>query len=415
VKTFTDLANSMGIINFITQPAVSWLNHQRPPRRTPLSDYERIRHEIKQCDVMLIEGRSRVSDVVKMVTQSPWSHAALYLGRLHDIDDPELRQVVTNHYDGDPADQLIIESELGHGTKVRPLEIYKDDHARICRPSGLEYQDTQKVIRYAISRLGTDYDVRQIIDLARFLFPWAIMPRRWRSSLFSRMPGRSTRTVCSTMIAESFGFVQFPILPLVKQDDGTVVQLFRRNPKLCTPRDFDYSPYFEIIKYPFMDFSHHSSYRLLPWRGTNRLQGDESDLYLDQDEEHSSADVDQAIEQALLISEDASGSKNLREDIPIEDPAAGVPAAGDPVAGIPAADVSAAGETTAGDPAASVSDADDPAVGTPETDTAVESEPASDGDPKATNPAAGIPVAGAPAEGVAVDEKNRDADPLGNF
>ena len=51
----------------------------------------------------------------------------------------------------------------------------------------------------------------------------------------------------------------------VKRDAGDGVQLFRRNPKLCTPSDFDYSPYFEIIKYPFLDFATHSSYRLLPW------------------------------------------------------------------------------------------------------------------------------------------------------
>ena len=378
----------MGIVNFITQPVVSWLNHRRPPRQVPLSDYERIRHEIKQCDVILIEGRSRVSDVIKMVTQSPWSHAALYLGRLHDIDDPELRQVVTSHYNGDPADQLIIESELGHGTIIRPLDVYQDDHARLCRPSGLEYQDTQKVVRYAISRLGTDYDVRQIIDLARFLFPWFVLPRRWRSSLFSRRPGRSTRTVCSTMIAESFGFVQFPILPLVKHDDDDGVQLFRRNPKLCTPRDFDYSPYFEIIKYPFMDFGHHSSYRLLPWRGNAHLQGDESDLYLDHDQEHSPADVDEAIEQALLSSEEATDLEYEPGEFAEHylggvDPAAGTPAAGDPVAGVPAA----------GDP-----EADAPAVDKPGAD---ENDPGDE-----TDQARGDE---------SPDKPDQDKDPLGSF
>jgi len=78
------------------------------------------------------------------------------------------------------------------------------------------------------------------------------MPRRWRSSLFQHNAGKATKTVCSTMIAEAFGFIQFPILPLVKRSGEQGVQLFRRNPKLCTPRAFDYSPYFEIIKSPFM-------------------------------------------------------------------------------------------------------------------------------------------------------------------
>ena len=67
------------------------------------------------------------------------------------------------------------------------------------------------------------------------------------------------------MIAEAFAAVQFPLLPLVQRGEGEQMQLYRRNPKLCTPSDFDYSPYFEIIKYPFFDLTEHAGYRLLPW------------------------------------------------------------------------------------------------------------------------------------------------------
>jgi hypothetical protein len=69
------------------------------------------------------------------------------------------------------------------------------------------------------------------------------------------------------MIAEAFNFVNFPILPLVKSDEDNNLSLYRRNPKLCVPRDFDYSPYFDIIKYPFVDYTKHRGYKELPWRG----------------------------------------------------------------------------------------------------------------------------------------------------
>ena len=82
-------------------------------RAFPLSDYEKIRYELKPCDVLLVEGTSRVSEIIKLITQSPWSHAALYLGRLHDIEDPDLRRIVSQHYDGDAGDQLLVESLLG--------------------------------------------------------------------------------------------------------------------------------------------------------------------------------------------------------------------------------------------------------------------------------------------------------------
>ena len=135
-------------------------------------------------------------------------------------------------------------------------------------------------MRYAIGRLGTAYDVRQIFDLLRFLFPWFIMPRRWRSSLFSTNPGASTHTVCSTMIAEAFGSIHFPILPLVKRVEGDKVRLYMRNPKLCVPSDFDYSPYFDIIKYPFLDIHDYAEQRLSPWDGAGELTKEERELYV---------------------------------------------------------------------------------------------------------------------------------------
>jgi hypothetical protein len=245
---------------------VGWLTHERPPSSIPMSDFERTRYEIKPGDVILIEGRSRVSDVIKTITQSCWSHAALYVGRLHEIENPTTRQRVKEYFDGQPDVQLIIESELGMGTLVRPLSTYDREHMRICRPRDLTYGDAQKVINHAVGRLGTDYDIRQIFDLLRFLFPWLVMPRRWRSSLFTSHVGSTTKTVCSTMIAEAFASIQFPILPLVKRSEQHEVKIYRRNPKLCTPSDFDYSPYFDIIKYPFMNFAQSQPhYRLLPW------------------------------------------------------------------------------------------------------------------------------------------------------
>ena len=270
------------MINVLRNAIINWLKHKKPLPQTPLSDFERARHEVRLCDVVLIEGRSRVSEVIKLITQSSWSHAALYIGRLQDIEDPGLRDSLCQ-YNIDSSDtQLIIESELGLGTVVRPLTNYECEHLRICRPRGLDFQASQEVIRYSIGRLGTSYDVRQIFDLARFLFPWFIMPRRWRSSLFSARPGKSTQTVCSTMIAEAFGSIEFPILPLVKRTEGDQVKLYMRNPKLCTPSDFDYSPYFDIIKYPFMDFNSYAQKRLQPWDGASELSDLERDYYIEE-------------------------------------------------------------------------------------------------------------------------------------
>lgn len=257
---------------------VNWLSKERPPSKYPICDFERIRYEVRPCDVLLIEGRSRVSDVIKLITQSSWSHACLYIGRLHDIEDPDVREMAKQHTGCKPDTQLVLEGMLGKGTIISPLHTYQQDHIRICRPRGLNPSDAQKVIAFAASQLGTDYDVRQIFDLFRLLFPWTIMPRKFRSRLFEHNAGTPTHTVCSTIIAEAFAEIEFPILPFMQKHDTKGIELIRRNPRLYTPRDFDYSPYFEIIKYPFIDFSTHAAYRELPWNREGLVSHDEEGI-----------------------------------------------------------------------------------------------------------------------------------------
>ena len=44
------------------------------------SDPEHLRSVIEPGDVLLVEGNSRISGIIKYLTQSTWSHAALYVG-----------------------------------------------------------------------------------------------------------------------------------------------------------------------------------------------------------------------------------------------------------------------------------------------------------------------------------------------
>jgi hypothetical protein len=243
----------------------AWLLQEYPSKRAYLCDFERISYEIRAGDVLLIEGRYRISGIIKQVTQSPWSHAALYIGRLHDIEDPQLRDKITKQCNCSPSSQLLVESLLGQGTVISPLTKYREDHIRICRPQGLSHIDAQHIITFMVNRLGTKYSVRQIFDLGRFLLPWRIIPGRWHSTLFEHRAGKPTEEICSSMIAEAFESIHFPILPLIRKDAQKNLELINRNPRLYTPSDFDYSPYFAIIKYPIFPVGE-ISYRSLPWK-----------------------------------------------------------------------------------------------------------------------------------------------------
>ncbi|MDH5326945.1 MAG: YiiX/YebB-like N1pC/P60 family cysteine hydrolase [Gammaproteobacteria bacterium] len=273
---------AMAIVNpkkWLIQKIVHWLTHEEDVQGTPPCDMERLSFEIRPCDVVLVEGRARVSDVIKTITQSSWTHSALYIGRMADIEDPNVREHINWVYDGDPDDQLIIEPLLGEGTVVAPLHKYAKDHLRICRPQGLLPQDVPKVIAYATKHIGYEYNVRQLVDLARFLLPYGIVPRRWRSSLFEHNAGESTKAVCSTLIAAAFATVQFPILPVIHKE-GNTMRMYKRNTRLYTPRDFDYSPYFQIIKYPLLGLNDLSVYRQLPWDQNGVVCNDENECFL---------------------------------------------------------------------------------------------------------------------------------------
>jgi hypothetical protein len=252
-----------------------WLAKEGPPPQSPFCDFKRLSYELRPGDVLLVEGRSRVSNVIKQITQTSWTHSALYVGRIYDIRDPNLQQQVRMAYRGDLNEQLMVEALLGHGTIIVPVSKYRHEHIRICRPTGLEPEDAQQVVAHAISHIGLDYDMRHLLDLARFFFPWAILPRRWRSSLFEHNAGKPTRTVCSSLIAAAFNSVNFPILPFIDRDDDGSVRFFKRNPRLFTPKDFDYSPYFDIIKYPFLGLEELSVYRRLPWSEEEILYNDD--------------------------------------------------------------------------------------------------------------------------------------------
>lgn len=269
-----------------------WLTKEGPPPESPLCDFKRLSYELRPGDVLLVEGRSRVSNVIKQITQSSWTHSALFIGRIYDIRDPVLQQKVRMAYVGDLNEQLMVEALLGQGTIIVPLSKYRREHIRICRPTGLEPEDAQRVVAHAIRHIGMDYDMRHLLDLARFFFPWNIMPRRWRSSLFEHNAGSLTRTVCSSLIASAFNSVNFPILPFIDRDDDGSVRFFKRNPKLFTPKDFDYSPYFDIIKYPFMGLDELSVYRRLPWSEEEILYNDDARSF--------AATRNQTIEEAVV-------------------------------------------------------------------------------------------------------------------
>jgi Permuted papain-like amidase enzyme, YaeF/YiiX, C92 family len=215
------------------------------------NDLATLKRHIRKGDIILVEGEQRVSEVVKYLTQSSWSHAAIYIGdELVRRHHPQLGQAQATF--GDKVDYLLVEALVEGGVVVSPLSKY---------------------INFNIKQLGYPYDIKNVFDLARYFLPVSLVPRRFRRKVLHFGSGLPTQVICSSMLAAAFDKVGFPIVPQVASQNHDQVRrgsflstllwfandsrsrfIFRRShPTLITPRDFDLSPYFEIVKFDVVE------------------------------------------------------------------------------------------------------------------------------------------------------------------
>jgi hypothetical protein len=200
---------------------------------------------LKAGDILLVEGNTRVSTAIKYLTHSTWSHSAFYVG--------------DHHPDGE-----LIEAHLEYGVIRVPLEKYNDFNTRICRPVSLSEDEINAVVQYMKDSLGRMYDLKNICDLMRYLLPQPPVPQRFRRRMLALGSGDPTRAICSTLIAEAFQKIRYPILPNIKTGPQAEEILHIRHHSLFVPRDFDLSPYFRIVK---PTIAHGFDHKSLSWHG----------------------------------------------------------------------------------------------------------------------------------------------------
>ncbi|MDF3809768.1 MULTISPECIES: lipo-like protein [Rhodopseudomonas] len=225
------------------------------------SDPDHLRKMMEPGDVLLVEGNSRIAGIIKYLTQSTWSHGALYVGPIDGAAEP----------DGEP--HVLIEANIGEGVTSSALSKYFPYHTRVCRPVGLSFEDRHTVCRYAINRIGFGYDTKNILDLMRFLIPLPV-PQRWRRRMIAIGSGDPTKIICSALIAQAFDAVRYPILPKITRAGSRKARreiLHIRHSSLYMPRDFDISPYFQIVK-PTIDGGF--DYTKLHWADKQKPLGD---------------------------------------------------------------------------------------------------------------------------------------------
>lgn len=263
----TTISRAIGsrLARFLSKPLPGY-------RRLDTVSIEDVARVLQPGDIVLVEGNSRVSIAVKYLTQSSWSHACLYVGNAGDSSETK----------------VLLEAELNNGVQLVSLEHYANFNLRICRPVGIAAEDIDRLISFAKAKLGHRYDQKNVVDLMRYLIQKPAVPNRYRRAMISFGSGEPTKAICSTLIAESFQSIGYPILPRrgaendqqqsensvgteadagklreVEGINGEVPLYYRRHFTHFTPRDFDLSPYFSVIKPTILSGF---DYRNLSWQ-----------------------------------------------------------------------------------------------------------------------------------------------------
>jgi hypothetical protein len=108
---------------------------------SPPTNQELLKRALRPADVVLVEGTSVIATGIKYLTQSTWSHAALYVGDM---------AAGLNNSGTAP---MLVEADLIEGVRVVGIEKYAGHHCRICRPVGLSPADRERVVSYAVGRM----------------------------------------------------------------------------------------------------------------------------------------------------------------------------------------------------------------------------------------------------------------------
>jgi hypothetical protein len=221
------------------------------------NNLDKLYNVIRPGDIVLVEGRSEMSRLIKLFSNSHWSHAVLYVGSsLIAPNFPGRDSILQKH--GDNANHMLVEAFSGKGVIATPLKKYKDHNIRLCRPFGILDSDLNLVIENVINSLGMHYDDQNILAIARMVLQTLFQPKNKRNIKACLGNCNDFQVICSGMISQAFQGVGYPIVPAIlphpeknafNDNNPYGGGLIMRHYTQITPKDFDLSPNFEVIKY----------------------------------------------------------------------------------------------------------------------------------------------------------------------
>jgi len=180
---------------------------------------------LNRGDVLLSHGSTRFAALVRGITQSPWSHVSMYVGPLEDGPDP----------------LCIVEADIAAGVRSIRLSELNALQVRVLRPVGLNDMDRCRLADWVVSQIGSEYDLAHALGLGQYLLRLPL-PIRLRSAP-DAVGHSTTRFICSSLLAQAFALVGYPIPP----DQMRVSLTATMHHRNVIPGDFERAPVFVVV------------------------------------------------------------------------------------------------------------------------------------------------------------------------
>lgn len=138
-------------------------------------DVKKLHEQLQPGDVFVVHGRHLLSRIIRIVLDSHWNHATLYLGKGEFIE----------------ADHT--------GVHIKSINTYATKETEIYRHTRATKKQRDELVAYARTKVGKRYDHFQIIQL----FFYLIFGIRGNA----RSIGSKNQYICSEVVAEAYAAV----------------------------------------------------------------------------------------------------------------------------------------------------------------------------------------------------------------
>jgi len=190
------------------------------------ADPESLSAVLRNGDVLLTEGNTRAAALIKRITGSTWSHVSMYVGPLEEGPDP----------------RCIVEADIAQGVRSIRLSELEGLNVRVLRPIGLNDAARSRLAEWVVSRIGGEYDLKHAWALARSFL--RLPPKAGMPPAPNGIAESATRFICSSLVANAFALVGYPILPI----HTAVAAVSTTDHRYVIPSDFERAPVFEVVR-----------------------------------------------------------------------------------------------------------------------------------------------------------------------